>query len=335
MLVTNGTSLRDLHKSRRVRVIFYVIILGLAATFVGFHVQGLSSRIDKLEAENHLSAERLASYERTLCTAKFTNLTSNITTRHTIPVNGRERVFYVHTPDNYDASKRYPVIVSFDGIGGRAANIEKYTGMNNLPAVTVYPEALPSKKGFSAWQGAPYSLDGDYDIDFMKVLLKEVPNQYCIDDTRIFAVGMSNGGGFAEIIGCRMSDRFRAVAGVSGAYYTPCNNAKRTASLLVVHSVADKQVPFEGSKQRKLPELSNWIQQEAGERSCKSEQDATERLGTVSYDWAKCKNNSLLRLLVVKNQEHGWLSVPQGLEEDAINTTEYIWRFFEEASYAG
>lgn len=336
MLVTNGTSLRELHKSRRTWVIVLiaaVVALGIA---VVLHTQALSTQIERLEAENHLSAERLASYKRTLCaTAGFTHLKPDTTTKHTVKVGSRERVYYVHTPANYDASIRYPTIVSFDGIGGHATNIESYSGINTLPVVAVYPEALPSKKGFSAWQGAPYSHEGDYDIQFMRQLLNDVPSNYCVDDTRIFAVGMSNGGGFAEIAGCRMSDRFRAVAGISGAYYTPCKSSKRTASLLVVHSTSDKQVPFEGSRKRHLPELSSWVQNESKERKCRAGGDGIERGGTVSFNWRACDNNSILRLLVIKNQEHGWLTVPQGIEEDAVNTTEYIWRFFEEASYAG
>lgn len=335
MLITNGTSLKNIHKSRKAWLfVFAAILLAVLAAFV-FYTQELSSKIDKLQSENHLSAEKLASYKRTLCTDRFNSLLPESTTKYVLAVDGAERVFYVHTPKNYDASVRYPVVFSFDGIGGFANNIESYSGMNSLPVIAVYPEALPSKKGFSAWQGAPYSLDGDYDINFVKSILSDLPSKYCVDDTRIFAVGMSNGGGFAEIIGCRMSDRFRAVAGVSGAYYTQCDSTKRTASLLAVHSTIDKQVPFEGSKIKNLPQLHDWIVEESLQRGCQKNEGHAERQGTISYDWSGCNNNSILRLLVIKDQEHGWLAIPQGVEQDAVNTTEYIWRFFEEASYAG
>ena len=43
--------------------------------------------------------------------------------------------------------------------------------------------------------------------------------RYNVDHDRIYAVGMSNGGGFAALLGCRMPEQFRAIASVAGAYY--------------------------------------------------------------------------------------------------------------------
>ncbi len=315
-------------------VIAAVILIAVAGLL--FRIQSLSSQVVSLEEAAGRASDRIASYSRTHCTEVPQSLVASDSTKeYIVTSSGQQRTYQVHTPENFDPTVRYPVIISFDGMEGSADRIEGYSGINTLPVIAVYPDALVGKGGFTAWQGAPYSLDGDYDIQFMRDLLDALPAHYCIDTTKVFALGMSNGGGFAMIAGCRMSDQFRAVASVSGAYYTPCKSERRTASFLVVHSTDDAQVPFQGSKERRLPEIPSWVREDSIARHCNSEQEPVLTATTATYKWSDCKNDSLLRLLVVQNQSHGWLDVPRDVERDASTTSEYIWRFFEESVYAG
>jgi len=334
VLTVDGTSVRQLYKSRKVIASLFASISILVIGSLLLYIQSLNHKMSSLEERFHTISAQMASYERAYCTNALSMTQVNTTTEHSLTSAGYQRSYQVHTPKHYDPSVRYPVVVSFDGIGGSGDHIEAYSGFNTLPVIAVYPDALPGKQGFTAWQGAPYSLDGDYDIEFIRDLLDALPSQYCIDATKLFAVGMSNGGGFAAIVGCRMSDQFRAVAGVSGAYYTSCNAQKRTASLLVVHGAEDKQVPLKGSRARKLPEVAEWVKEEALDRSCRREVAGVSYATATSYDWRDCRDDSILRLVVLQNQKHGWLTIPHGIEDDASNTTEYIWRFFEESMYA-
>jgi poly(3-hydroxybutyrate) depolymerase len=47
-------------------------------------------------------------------------------------------------------------------------------------------------------------------VDYMR-------RSYCVDDKRIFSVGMSYGGIMSNTVGCEMGDVFRAIAPMSGA----------------------------------------------------------------------------------------------------------------------
>ena len=208
-----------------------------------------------------------------------------------------------------------------------------YADLQSLPAIVVYPDSLEGSRGFTAWQGAPYAVNSDRDIQFVRDIIADLPEKYCIDSSKQFAVGMSNGGGFATLVSCELSDQIQAVASVSGAYYTDCaQDGKRTPSLMVVHSKTDKQVPFLGAVNRKLPDVPRWVERKAAARGC---QDKTQRLtadGTVYNSWFKCKDDSLLRFVAINNQDHGWLQIHDS-KTKASYTAQSIWEFFKETVY--
>lgn len=300
------------------------------------HINTLSFRIVSLENRANQTAEEIASYQRAYCTSQKGSVKSSKTTKHITTSAGYERSYRVHTPKNYDPSVRYPVIVNFDGIDGSGAKMQAYSGVDALPVIAVYPDSLLGTQGFTAWQGAPYSVQGDRDVRFVETILEELPGKYCVDSTKVFAVGMSNGGGFATIVSCQFADKFRAVVTVSGAYYrTECASKVPQPSIMAIHSTADKQVPYMGSQKKRIPEVAKWAKAQAEARQCK-EALRTKEIGTVKrVDWFNCKNDAIVRLVVLKNQNHGWLTLPQELKKEAPNISKYIWDFFQEATYRG
>ena len=211
--------------------------------------------------------------------------------------------------------------------------MEGYSGLDELPAVVVYPDSLPGKLTFTAWEGAPYSVDGDRDVQFVSDILKTIPSQYCVDSTRIFAVGMSNGGAFATTVGCKLGDQIKAVASVSGAYYQSCRSEERTPSLLVVHSQDDRQAPFKGVVARRLPPVPQYVEQQAIERHCKTDVQDVYTGKATYYKWVDCDDNSSVQFVVLRKQAHGWLTLPQVSVQQTQGTAGYIWKFFEQAIY--
>lgn len=296
-------------------------------------IQSLSSYVAVLEKQTSTQTAQLSTFERTLCSDKAAASPVTQLSKFNVQSAGYARSYQVHTPNNYDSSVRYPVIMSFDGIEGSGNRIEAYSGLDALPAIMVYLDALPGKSGFTSWDGAPYSVDGNRDVQFVRSLLEVLPSQYCIDTTRVFAVGMSNGGSFATIVGCELGDQVRAVASVSGAYYTTCKEEERTPSLLVMHSVDDRQAPFAGSTARRLPAISAWVEAQAAKRNCKTKIPTEFIWTTTYYNWHNCSDGSTLRLVALPNQAHGWLKIPEASSQRVQGTAGYIWEFFNESSY--
>lgn len=243
----------------------------------------------------------------------------------------QERSYRIHIPENFDPQERYPVILSFDGVAGSGNRIESFSGLDDLPAIIVYPDSLMGTHGRTAWEGAPYSPRRVDDMQFVRNIMRHLTDSYCIDTSHVFTVGMSNGGGFAVLAGCELGSRVRAVASISGAYYSRCDGDVRGQSLLVIHSTTDKQVPFDGSARRKLPAIRTWVADQASERACASQVATSTLQNATQLTWRNCEGNASVRFLIVKNQEHGWLEVPKSAG-DAIHarTAWYIWGFFQE-----
>jgi len=321
---------RRLYNTLAVSAMLVFAVIGML-----LHIQSLSSQIAVLEKQQSDLTSEVASYQRSLCSSDTRRqvVQANELTRYSLQSAGYMRAYQVHTPNNYDPSVRYPVVISFDGIEGSGDRMEAYSGLDKLPAIMVYPDALVGKRGFTAWQGAPYSLDGDLDIQFVRSILDTIPTQYCVDSTRTYAVGMSNGGAFAAIVGCELGDEIKAVASVSGAYYTDCKTGQRTPSLLVVHSRADAQAPFNGAQARRLPQIPKYVDEQAVNRHCTPSLPARVVGAATYYNWRDCEDNSLLRFVIVRNQAHGWLELPELPLQRADSTAGYVWEFFKEATY--
>ena len=321
-----------LQKRRLYSLVFISVALVMISIGLLMHIQSLSSRIAALENREVVLSKTLATYKRSLCLNSDSKQV-NVLTKYDMQSGGYDRTYQVHTPTNYDPSVRYPVILSFDGIEGSGDRMEGYAGLDALPALIVYPDPLPGSRGFASWEGAPYSINSDRDTQFVHDLLEALPNKYCIDSTRQFAVGMSNGGSFATIVGCEFGDKIRAVASVSGAFYTTCKEQQRTPSLLLIHSSNDMQVPLYGSPTRQLPSVPSWIEAQAVERQCKTKKNIATSDMAVRYVWQECNNNSSLALTVINAQPHGWLSIPQASGQKIPGTAGYIWDFFKQSSY--
>jgi poly(3-hydroxybutyrate) depolymerase len=157
---------RGLYGVLAISAVLICIVIGMI-----FHTQALSSRITMLEKEVTVRSSQLAAYERSLCS---TIREVGQLSKYSLQSAGYTRTYQVHTPANYDPSVRYPLIVSFDGIEGSGVRMEGYSGLDGLPAIIVYPNSLPGKLGFTAWQGAPYSIEGDRDVQFVSDILKTV-----------------------------------------------------------------------------------------------------------------------------------------------------------------
>lgn len=331
-VVMKNLSLNNLHRKLYV-TLATTLLLVVAVVLLIVKIQSLYSYVAVLEKQATTQTAQLSTYERTLCSNTAAVSPIAQLSKFNLQSAGYGRSYQVHTPNNYDPSVRYPVIMSFDGIEGSGNRIEAYSGLDALPAIMVYPDSLPGKNGFTSWDGAPYSISGERDVQFVHDLLQALPVQYCVDTTRVFVVGMSNGGSFATIVGCELGSQVKAVATVSGAYYTTCKEEERTPSLLVMHSVDDRQVPFAGSVTRRLPAISAWVEDQAVERNCKTKIPTEVVRTTIYYNWHNCSDGSTLRLVALRNQAHGWLKIPEVSNQRVQGTAGYIWEFFNESSY--
>jgi polyhydroxybutyrate depolymerase len=85
------------------------------------------------------------------------------------------------------------------------------------------------------------------DIGFIAALIAQLRSRYSIDPTRVYAIGMSNGGIFAQYLACKRADLFAGIGSVASSMAKEIACApSRGLSVAIVDGTADPVVPFAG-----------------------------------------------------------------------------------------
>ncbi|MFB9236313.1 alpha/beta hydrolase family esterase [Plantactinospora siamensis] len=181
----------------------------------------------------------------------------------------RTRTALVHVPAGYRPGQAYPVLLVYHGHGGSSAGAAAETGFSGLADrsgfLAVYPQGLPDSTGSPMWASAGPVDYGIEELPATRGLLDTLAADYCVDPSRIYATGTSNGGGMANYLACRLSDRIAAVAPVVGNMYLPKDGGCRPArpvSILDVHAVDDPVVAYGGDRGDPswvLPPVDDWL----------------------------------------------------------------------------
>ena len=224
--------------------------------------------------------------------------------------NGRN--FLLHVPEDYDADKRWPVVMVFHGWGEKPKTIEGYTEFNSAKAILVYPEGEDN-----AWTPAPYAKTSEEeDLKFVADVVDSLRATYAVDDDRIFAAGLSNGGGFAAFLACRMPETFRSIATVSAAYYEGIHQGCSEAPVgrLDMHGTDDPVVEYYGGTRHdtKYDSVAEVMEQNRRRNECTTQISTTQLVNNaLQQTWIGCK--APLQHIRIGGGSHIW---PGGLADD-------------------
>ncbi|KAI4715792.1 hypothetical protein E4T48_08034 [Aureobasidium sp. EXF-10727] len=205
--------------------------------------------------------------------------------------DGYLRTFNIHVPSSYNINNAAPLIMVFHGRGDSGTAVESGTGYSleriNPYGIAVYPTAVKDSTGQPTWQGDPSYVGNNTinDMGFVQALIANISSQYCIDTSRIFAAGFSNGGGLVNVMACdpTMSTVFNAFGPHSGAYYTQTGDSNtvcfpntvttndlvhsvcspsRRVPMVEFHGDGDGTIPYFGGGRRGycLPAIPHWSQ---------------------------------------------------------------------------
>jgi polyhydroxybutyrate depolymerase len=280
------------------------------------------------------------------------------TSAETIATGAGARGYRLHVPPSYTGAIAVPLVFDMHGATSNAASQEVYSGFSfkaDLEGfIVVYPEgvvtaAIPYTH-FNAWMfGSP---EPD-DVAFISTLLDALELQLCVDTSRVFSTGISNGAMLSVRLACSLSGRIAAVAPVAGAYFPPdfanlpgelCLGAT-PVPMIAFHGTGDSVVPFNGglggvtgTTNFRLPIDNSTVAEDvladwAWRNSCTSGRQES-RLDTevrlVRYD--ACSRGATVELYAVDGGGHTWpgsFDVPRlGYTTRQISATDLIWAFF-------
>ena len=155
-----------------------------------------------------------------------------------IMVNGQEREFRLSVPSS-DAGTKLALIIAFHGGGGSGEDFQQQSEFDQLGeqekfimAYAIAEEDRTAAEGEWYLNTAATSRD---DNDFTEAIVDNLSSQYCIDQTRLYAVGYSLGSMFTYEIACQLNHRFAAVASYAGTMPVDPETCELVGSMGVLH----------------------------------------------------------------------------------------------------
>ncbi len=168
--------------------------------------------------------------------------------RQDITVDGVARWYLLTTPLPHPDAGPLPVVVDLHGLAEGAvlhADTTQFSPEAQRDGfIVVFPEGTGSPV---SWDIAPGTkAHPNHDIDFMNAMLDALEAHQCVDTSRIYATGLSDGALFTSLLACTMAGRFAAFAPVAGAVMpSPCDPGRRVP-ILAFHGTADPILFFNG-----------------------------------------------------------------------------------------
>ena len=185
------------------------------------------------------------------------------------------------------------------------------------------------------------------DVTFINQMLDQLSNKFSVDVSRIYAVGLSEGGFMSMRLGCSLSDRIAAVAAVGAAMpKTMICLPSRPVPVLMLNGTSDPIVPYGGGTEHNLnvPTISVEDSAKAWSRidRCEEKPEKTKLSATTKGGaetkvdaYNGCHGNAQVVLYSVKGGGNTWPGGEQyeaektvGKTSPAPNANEVIWNFF-------
>lgn len=269
--------------------------------------------------------------------------------------SGEKREYLLYVPKSYDRARPTPLVISMHGAGLWGASQRDISRWNELADskgfIVVYPSAVGGK-GVRIWRAEP-SEGLAKDVKYISALIDTLSAHYNVDPSRIYANGLSNGGGMSFALSCMLSDRIAAVGMVAAAQTLPwrwCVSGRREAGggkreterpvpVISFHGTADPVVPYNGGSSwissRPFPNVPKWTETWARRNQCALDPiDSVVAADVVRRSYLDCADGAAVVLYTIRGGGHTWpggMELPEwfvGRTTRSVDATRLMWEFF-------
>lgn len=263
---------------------------------------------------------------------------------------GRTRTFISWSPEGPGP---FPLVVALHGRLGTGAQMLKLSGLTAIAEqehfIVVYPDGI-DRSWADGRNTSPASKQGVDDVAFLRALIDEFVTKRSADPSRVYVLGMSNGGFMALTLACQAADTVTAVGSVTGflgAQLAKSCSPTRAVPVAIIAGDTDPLVPFAGGELEggrgaitgADDTFALWRRLDGCEGApiITALPDADPNDGTLveRREISSCRDGSRVRLDVVKGGGHTWPRGDRYLPEGVIGKTSRdldasaeLWRFF-------
>jgi polyhydroxybutyrate depolymerase len=272
----------------------------------------------------------------------------------TLTVGELERSYLVHIPPKYEPDKPTPVVLIYHGGGSNAGGMVRFSGMNQKSDEAGFIAVYPSGTGrfarvltFNGGNCCGYAMQQNVDdVEFTRKLLDDLATVVNVDQKRVFATGMSNGGIIAYRMASDLSDRIAAIAPVGGPMGTETCNPKRPVPVIHFHGSDDENAPFKGGRGKGVSgtdfysvehSINAWIKANGcNEEPVVTKQQPRVNDGTtiIRKTYSGGNDGSEVVLIEIVGGGHTWPGGPSkvrflGKTTMNISANDAMWEFFQ------
>jgi polyhydroxybutyrate depolymerase len=262
---------------------------------------------------------------------------------------GQNRCYHLYLPPDRDKDHPSPLLISLHGFGSKPEAQAWLTRWNELAGEQGYLVAYPQGTSFPLRWNA-FSRGSPDDIQFVKDLILDISSFAAVDRSRIFVVGMSNGGAMAHQIGCQMADQIAAIGVVAGPNVDLPGGCQpsRPVPVIAFYGTADPVVSYEGgtvpvqvySNGGNDIELVSYPGAEAWARGWAQLNRCSDRpwlshpsVDTISFRYIGCASGTEVILYSVQKGGHTWPGGPTipylGKTSGGVDASVFMLEFFE------
>jgi polyhydroxybutyrate depolymerase len=278
-------------------------------------------------------------------------------------VPGSDRWYLLTVPAAHDGDTPLPVVMDFHGLGEGAEVHAGTSGIGPYAEAHDFVAVLPNGTGSPVrWSGV-LDRDANPDLAYVDAVLDQLEVDLCIDTSRVFATGFSNGALLSSTIACTMADRFTAVAPVAGVVRPAGCEPARPVPVLAFHGTADPILLFNGGvgsrlgrafggdgEEEPIPEAdldgagypagaAAW----AAGNGCDPHPATSDLTPSVLERVWDCPDGGAVVFEIMVGAGHSWpgsaftQSIQQivGPTDMSIDGTDLIWRFFQRFALPG
>ncbi len=181
------------------------------------------------------------------------------------------------------------------------------------------------------------------EVRFISELIDKLEAAYNIDPARIYADGLSNGGGMAFVLSCTLSDRIAAIGMVASAQLLPWSwcTGRRAVPMIAFHGTADPMTPYTGGRTwvapDTFPSIPRWAASWARRNGCGAKPVESEVAPDVTrIEYTHCADDAAVVLYKIQGGGHSWPGgkpMPEWFvapTSNGVDATSVMWRFFRE-----
>jgi polyhydroxybutyrate depolymerase len=229
------------------------------------------------------------------------------------------------------AVKPSALVVALHGGGASGRFMKGYSGLARVSDRAGFIAVFPDATGTHRYWNLDATKAPD-DVGFVAALIERVATVACVDPARVFAVGVSNGGGLAARVGCELSERVAGIVVVAGGFgRLPACHAVRPVSVLEIHGSDDASVPYRGDPEDgRAGDVRSWLAGWARRDRCagtRPRRSVARR--ALRTDWRGCASRVALAHIQVLGGGHQWpgANPPDPGPPSTFSAAQQAWSF--------